>query len=178
MDSDLFFWVLARVAGLASFAALAISLLSGLALRTAILDWLGSNRALRSTHEYTAVLWVPLGGLHLLALLLDQTARVRPVDLLVPFLVPYGSIPVGLGTLSLELLAVVALSGWFRRRLSTSAWLWLHRLAYAAFALLFLHAVLGGTDFSDPVISAATWAVAAALGTLSLARLIWGRLPA
>jgi hypothetical protein len=38
--------------------------------------------------------------------------------------------------------------------------------------------VLGGTDFGDPVVAAATWAVAAVLGTLSLARLLWGRLPA
>jgi DMSO/TMAO reductase YedYZ heme-binding membrane subunit len=57
-------------------------------------------------------------------------------------------------------------------------WQWLHRLSYAGFALLFLHAVLGGTDFSDPLVSALTWSVAAALATLGLARLLWGRLPA
>jgi DMSO/TMAO reductase YedYZ heme-binding membrane subunit len=57
-------------------------------------------------------------------------------------------------------------------------WRWLHRLAYAAFALMFLHAVLGGTDFSDPAVSAITWATAAALVVLALARAAWGRLPA
>src|SRR5207247_11348923 len=88
MDSDLFFWLLARVAGLTSFLALAISLVSGLALRTAVLDWLAGNRALRSLHEFTAVIWIPLGLLHLLALLLDSTARVSPVDLVLPFRVP------------------------------------------------------------------------------------------
>ncbi len=178
MNADLFFWVLARVAGLASFAALSVSLLSGLALRTAILDWLGSNRALRSLHEFTVVLWIPLGLLHLGALLLDRTARIGPLDLVVPFRVPYGTLAIGLGTITFELLAVVAITGWLKRRIRSSLWQWLHRLSYAAFALLFLHAVLGGSDFSDPAVSALTWSVAAGLAILSGARVVRGRLPA
>ena len=58
------------------------------------------------------------------------------------------------------------------------AWMWIHRLSYLAFAMVFLHALLGGTDFSDPLVSALTWSVALALGVLSLARVVWGRLPA
>src|SRR5260370_17154284 len=85
MTTDQFFWVLARVAGLSSYAALATAMVTGIALRTAVLDWLGSNRALRSLHEYTTVLWVPLAGLHLVSLLLDTTARVGPLTLSVPF---------------------------------------------------------------------------------------------
>ena len=177
-NPDLFFWVLARVAGLSSFAALAISLLTGVALRTGVLDWLGSNRALRSLHEYTALLWLPLGGLHLVALLLDQTARVRLLDLFVPFLMPYGALPIGLGTLAFELFAVVAITGWLKRRMSNQLWQWVHRLSYLAFALLFVHALLGGTDFTDPLVSALTWSVTGLLAVLSAARLIWGRLPA
>src|SRR6202171_5469228 len=85
MTTDQFFWVLARVAGLSSYAALAIALVTGIALRTAVLDWLGSNRALRSLHEYTTVLWIPLAGLHLISLLLDSTARIGWLDLVGPF---------------------------------------------------------------------------------------------
>src|SRR5919198_5387246 len=103
MDAGLFFWLLARVAGLTSFLALAISLLTGVALRTAILDWLGNNRAPLSLHEFTALLWIPLGLLHVLALLLDPTARIAPLDLLVPFRVSYGTLAIGLGTVALEL---------------------------------------------------------------------------
>ena len=51
MTTDQFVWVLARVCGLASYASLSIALMTGIALRTAVLDWLGSNRALRSLHE-------------------------------------------------------------------------------------------------------------------------------
>ncbi len=76
MTVDQFFWMLARVAGLGSYAALAVALVTGIALRTAVLDWLGSNRALRSLHQYTTVLWVPLAVVHLAALLLDRTSRI------------------------------------------------------------------------------------------------------
>jgi sulfoxide reductase heme-binding subunit YedZ len=178
MTADQFFWVLARVAGLGSYAALAVALVTGIALRAAMLDWLGSNRALRSLHEYATVLWIPLAVLHLAALVLDHTSRVGLVDLVIPFRTSYGTLAIGLGTLAVDVLIVVTVTSWLKRRIRLDVWRWLHRLAYFAFALIFLHAVLGGTDFSDPAVSAITWSTAAALLTLSLVRALYGRLPA
>ena len=178
MNPDLFFWILARVAGLSAFAALSISLLSGLSLRTGVLDWLGSNRALRSLHEYTTLLWMPLGGLHIVALLLDQTSRVRLVDVIVPFQMPYGTLAIGLGTITFEVFLLVAITGLLKRRMNSQAWQWVHRLSYVAFGLLFVHALLGGSDFGDPAVSALAWATAGLLVVITAARVIWGRLPA
>jgi predicted ferric reductase len=178
MTTDQFLWVLARVAGLSSYAALAVALVTGIALRTAVLDWLGSNRALRALHEYTTVLWIPLAGLHLVSLLLDKTARIGLLDLLIPFHSSYASLAIGLGALSVDVLLLVTVTAFLKRRMNKELWLWMHRLAYVAFALIFLHAVLSGTDFSDPVVSAITWAAAAMLLFLALVRAIWGRLPA
>jgi len=126
MTADQFFWVLARVAGLSSYAALAIALVTGIALRTAVLDWLGSNRALRALHEYTTVLWIPLAVLHLLSLLLDTTARVGLLDLVIPFHSSYGTLAIGLGVYLLacralkvrELGALLALVSRFKARLT------------------------------------------------------------
>jgi sulfoxide reductase heme-binding subunit YedZ len=178
MTADQFFWVLARVAGLASYAALAIALVTGIALRTAVLDWLGSNRLVRSLHEYTIVLWIPLAVIHVASLLLDQTARIGLLDVFIPFHSSYGTLAIGLGSLSLDVLLVVSVTAYLKRRMRKELWLWVHRLSYGAFALAFLHAVLSGTDFSDPAVSAITWGAAAALVTLTVARLLGGRLPA
>jgi sulfoxide reductase heme-binding subunit YedZ len=178
MTTDQFLWVLARVAALASYASLALALLTGIALRSAVLDWLGSNRALRSLHDYTTVLWIPLAIVHIGALVLDQTARIGSLDVVVPFRTTYGTLAIGLGTLSVDTLLVVTVTAFFKRRMQPDLWRWLHRLAYVAFALVFLHAVLGGTDFSDPAVSAITWATAAALAVLGFSRVVWGRLPA
>lgn len=182
MNLDTFLWILGRVAGLSSFAALAIAVLTGIALRSALLDRLASNRALKTTHEFTSVLWIPLGILHIASLLLDGTARLQPWDAVVPFIAGAYDLPgrlaIGLGTLAFDLVLVVAISAWLRSRMNGTLWYWLHRLSYVAFALLFLHAVLSGTDFSDPVVSSITWSSAFALMVFSLARLLWGRLPA
>ena len=178
MTADQFFWVLARVTGLGSYAALAIALVTGIALRTAVFDWLGSNRAVRGLHEYTIVLWVPLAALHVVSLLLDTTARVGWLDVVVPFHSTYGTLAIGVRALSLDVLVAVTVAAYLKRRMSKNLWLWVHRMAYVAFALIFLHAVLSGTDFSDPAVSAITWGSAAALLTLAVARLLGGRLPA
>jgi sulfoxide reductase heme-binding subunit YedZ len=178
---DQFFWVLGRVAGLGSFAALSISLVTGVALRSGLFGALAKNRSLRATHEFTAVLWIPLGLLHVASLVLDQTARVSLLDVVVPFLADYGAggkLALGLGTIGLDLFVVVAITGWLKSRMGPRSWIWIHRLSYLAFAAMFLHAVLGGTDFSSPVVSALTWSTAFALGVLTLGRVIWGRLPA
>src|SRR3982074_2680111 len=99
MTADQLFWILARVAGLSSYAALAIALVTGIALRTAVLDWMGSNRALRALHEYTTVLWIPLAVLHILSLLLDKTARIGLLDVVIPLHSSYGVLGIGLGAL-------------------------------------------------------------------------------
>lgn len=178
MTADQFLWVLARVAGLGSYAALAIALVTGIALRSAVLDWLGSNRLVRSLHEYTIVLWIPLAIIHVASLLLDHTARMGLLDVFVPFHSSYGTLAIALGSASLDILLVVSVTAYVKRRMPKEVWLWVHRLSYGAFALAFLHAVLSGTDFSDPAVSAITWGAAAALLTLAVARLFGGRLPA
>src|SRR6202171_3538227 len=111
MTTDQLFWVLARVTGLSSYAALAVALVTGIALRTAVLDWVGTNRVLRSLHEYTTVLWIPLSVIHLGSLLLDSTARIGLLDLVVPFHAAYGTLAIGLGALAVDLMLVVTVTG-------------------------------------------------------------------
>jgi sulfoxide reductase heme-binding subunit YedZ len=178
MTGDQLLWAIARVAALSAYVALAVAVLSGIALRTAVLDWLGSNRALRSLHEFTTVLWIPLAVLHVVALVLDSTARVGVLDVFIPFRSPYGTLAIGLGSISVDLLLLVTITSFLKRRMRPGAWRWMHRLAYVGFALVFVHGLLGGTDFSDPAVSAITWAAAAALAMLAMARVFWGRLPA
>ena len=176
--NDLTFWFLARVTGLSAFAVLSLSVLSGEALRTSVLDFLANNRALRKLHDFTTPLWIPLAVAHCVALVLDQTARIRPLDLFVPFQTEYGQLPIGLGTISLDIVLVVVLTSWIRSRMNNTLWTWIHRTAYVGFVALFFHAALSGTDFDAPLVSALAWSTAAGLAILGLSRIVWGRLPA
>lgn len=174
---DFTVWLLARVLGLCSFAALSIAVLSGVALRTSVLDFLATNRALRALHDFTTPLWLPLGAGHVIALLFDRTARVSLRDVFVPFETSYGALAIGLGTVSLDIFLVVVLTSWLRRAMHQGLWRWIHRSSYLGFAALFFHSLLSGTDFGTPLVSATAWSVAACLAVLSVSRIFWGRLP-
>lgn len=167
---DLILWEIARASGLASYAALCIAVLTGLAPRTRPLGFLASNRAVRSLHDFTPWIVIPMALTHIVALALDATARVGVLDVFVPFRMSYGTLAIGLGTLSLDLLLIVLVTTWLRRHLSNGAWQLFHRLSYVGFLTMFLHAVLSGTDLTSPVISVLSWAAVIAIGYFSLER--------
>ena len=177
---DLLFWFLARITGLTAFAVLSLSVLSGEALRTSVLDFLAKNRAIRKLHDFTTPLWLPLLFAHLGALLLDRTAQIRPVDVVVPFVNPYAPylVPIGLGTIAFDIVMVVTVTSWLRSRMNNTLWMWIHRMSYVSFVAIFFHAVLSGTDFNAPLVSAIAWSTAAGLAILGVSRVVWGRLPA
>ena len=177
MDPQLFVWIVARATGVAAYIALCLSILSGIALRTSVLDFLAKNRALRSLHDFMTWVWIPLGLAHVAALLLDTTARIEPLDLVVPFQVTYAPVAIGLGTLSLDIVVLITITSWLRRRMDDRLWRWVHRSSYVAFVTLFLHALLSGTDFSSPLISSISWSAALGIGLLAVARIVFGRLP-
>lgn len=167
---DLFLWELARASGLAAYAALCIAVLSGLAPRTQALRFLATNRAVRALHDWTPWIVIPAVITHIVALILDATARISVINVLIPFTTSYGQIAIGLGTLSLDLLVVVLVTTWMRRRFSNDAWQWWHRLSYVGFVTMFLHAMLSGTDLTSPVISVLSWASAIGIGYYALER--------
>src|SRR5437868_5038991 len=153
MDPQLFVWIVARATGIAAYIALCLAILSGIALRTSVLDFLAKNRVLRSLHDFMTWVWIPLGFAHVATLLLDKTAQIAPLDLVVPFQVSYAPVAIGLGTISLDLVVLITVTSWLRRRMDDRLWRWVHRTSYVAFVTLFLHALWSGTDFSAPLIS-------------------------
>ena len=177
MDPQLFVWIVARATGVAAYIAVCLSILSGIALRTSVLDFLAKNRALRSLHDFMTWIWIPLGLTHVVALLLDTTAQIALVDVVVPFRVGYAPLAIGLGTLSLDLIVLITLTSWLRRRMDDRLWRWVHRASYPAFVALFLHGLLSGTDFSAPLISAIAWSAALGIAILAVSRILFGRLP-
>ena len=177
MDPQLFVWIVARATGVAAYIALCLSILSGLALRTSVLDFLATNRALRSLHDFMTWVWIPLGFAHVASLLLDKTAQIAPIDLIVPFQVSYAPVAIGLGTLSLDIVVLITVTSWLRRRMDDRLWRWIHRSSYVVFLTMFVHALISGTDFSSPLISSVSWSAALGIGLLAASRIVFGRLP-
>ena len=168
-------WIVARSTGTAALVALVLSVLSGMALRSGALAWLSHNRGVRAVHDLTSLLWIPLAIAHVIALLLDPYAKIGLADLLVPFLVSYGSVAIGLGTISLQLIAVVLLSTWLRSSLTHQGWIAIHRLSYVAFVAAFAHGLMAGTDLAQPVLAAMAWTAGAAVAVVAFRRVTRAR---
>jgi methionine sulfoxide reductase heme-binding subunit len=98
----------------------------------------------------------------------------------VPFVNPYAPyfLPIGLGTIAFDIIMVVTVTSWLKRRMNNALWTWIHRTSYVAFVAIFFHAVQSGTDFGAPLVSALAWSTAAALAIIGVTRIVWGRLPA
>jgi methionine sulfoxide reductase heme-binding subunit len=176
MTLDQVLWMTARVAALAAFFALAVSLITGQALRSAVFDGSVCNRDLLNLHRFLTVCWLPLVGMHVAAITLDSVAGISPLDLVIPFRVSYAPLPVGLGTLGFDLLLVVTVTSYLRAHLDPPTWRWLHRLSYVMFAVFALHGLLAGTDFSRSIVLAPAAGVVVFIAVLSLARVLFGRL--
>lgn len=176
MTIDQLLWLTSRTAALTAFFVIAAALITGQALRTSVLEgWVG-RREVVAVHGFLTVCWAPLVAIHVLAGVLDPVSRLTPVDVAIPFRVPYAAIPVGLGTLAFDILLVLAVTSYLRRRMSAATWRWLHRTSYLMFGLIFLHALLSGSDVGRPAIAAAAWATCTFMAILTLARVLVGRL--
>jgi DMSO/TMAO reductase YedYZ heme-binding membrane subunit len=173
---DQLLWLTSRAAALTAFFVLAAALLTGQALRNAMLEGVVRNRDLSNLHRFLTVCWVPFVALHVLAMTLDAVARIGPLDLVIPFRVSYAALPIGLGTIGFDLLLIVTITAYLRSHLDPTAWRWLHRLSYVMFGVFLLHALLAGTDFARPVVLAPAAGVVAFIVITSAARLAFGRM--
>jgi DMSO/TMAO reductase YedYZ heme-binding membrane subunit len=84
--------------------------------------------------------------IHIVTEILAQ--RVHVIDAVIPFLSPYRTFYIGLGTIASDLILLVVISSIFRKRFTThgKAWRWraIHYSAYLAFVFGVLHGLLGG----------------------------------
>jgi DMSO/TMAO reductase YedYZ heme-binding membrane subunit len=84
--------------------------------------------------------------IHIVTEILAQ--RVHVIDAVIPFLSPYRTFYIGLGTIASDLILLIVISSIFRKRFTahSKAWRWraIHYSSYLAFVLGVLHGLLGG----------------------------------
>ena len=165
-------WYLNRATGVVLLALLTISTALGvLALRGGSRRW--PRFALQSLHRNVSLLSCALLLAHAAAPVLDwyvnHYAPITWVDAVVPFLSRYRRLDLGLGTLALDLLAVVVLTSLARQRFGHRAWFGVHLLTYLAWGLGVVHGFLIGSDADTPWALAVT---AASVGVVTVAVLL------
>jgi methionine sulfoxide reductase heme-binding subunit len=175
-------WFLARAAGftalLAATAAVCLGATASGSSPVTRFRHRESRLQLQLAHRSAAVVTLALLGLHAVLLILDSYVDISVPGALVPFTAGYGGFAVGLGTLAMYCLVVVALSGALRGRLAGSPgatrwWRPVHALAYAVWPLSIAHGLLVGSDTG-------TWWAWTLYGgsALAVAAAVWVRLNA
>jgi len=147
-------WYTARAGGLLAFVLLTASVVLGLALsgRARLEHW--PRFAVEDVHRFAGLLAVTFVSIHVLALLLDTYVPFSPAQILVPGTASYRPLATALGVVAAELLAALALTNRYRKRLPYRFWRRAHYLSFAVWALALVHGITSGTD------SGAPWAVA------------------
>jgi methionine sulfoxide reductase heme-binding subunit len=139
-------WYVARAGGMLAYLLLSSSVVAGLLLsgRARLKHW--PRFAVEDVHRFLGILAGTFILIHGSALLVDSYLPFSLPQLLVPGTAPYRPLPVALGIVAAELLAALALTNRYRKRLPYSIWRWAHYLNFAVWALALVHGLTAGTD--------------------------------
>ena len=138
-------WLLGRGTGVATLILLTASVVLGILTAGRLTSRELPRFALTEIHRRASLAATLLLAVHLGSLWLDPQSQLRAVDLVVPFL---SRQPLwwGLGTLALDLLAVLVATSLLRKHIRYAVWRGLHWLGYAVWPVAFLHGLGSGTD--------------------------------
>lgn len=165
-------WYLMRGTGVVLQVLLTLSVVLGVAATARVGNRWWPQFATQSLHRTVSLLSVLLLVGHVATAVVHTFVDIRWWQAFVPFAGTYEPLWLGLGALSLDLLAVVVATSLVRRRLDHRLWRGIHLAAYASWAVGVVHGLGIGTD-ATTVWAGTTTAVCVGLVALAgLGRLV------
>ena len=140
-------WIAARALGVTAYLLLGLEVAIGLFLshpRNAA-EWRKTKQTL-PWHEMLTVFVGAFIALHVILLAVDPWAKVGWIGALVPGTAEFRTVPVAIGSVAMYALIFTAATAKWTRLLPSGWWLKAHRFAAVTFLLVWVHAVLVGTD--------------------------------
>lgn len=160
-------WDLSRATGLVATCIFAASIVLGILARSGRnvpgLGRFGVNQL----HRTLALTGVGLIAVHVTTLLFDPYAQLKLIDVVIPFAGTYRPFWLGLGTVAVDLLAVVVVAALLRHRVGPRVFRVTHWAVYALFPIAVFHGLGTGTDagttWSRAIVAVSVLTVAGAL---------------
>lgn len=140
------YWYLTRGTGVVALILLTLTVALGIANVKRVHTPRIPRFVIDAVHRNVALLSVAFVFVHVATSVVDGYVPIRVIDAIVPFTSAYRPFWLGLGALSLDLLAAVVITSLVRRRLGYRAWRATHWAAYASWPVALLHSVGIGTD--------------------------------
>jgi sulfoxide reductase heme-binding subunit YedZ len=166
LGSSMANWYLMRATGIVSLVLLTAVMVLGIGT---VRRWRPPNApafVTAAVHRSVSLISVVFVAVHVLTAVFDPYASVSVISTVVPFVGSGRPLWVGLGALSLDLIAALIVSSLLRRHLGARAWRSIHWLAYLSWPVAAAHSIGMGSDVGS------TWMrviVAVCFGSLGLA---------
>jgi sulfoxide reductase heme-binding subunit YedZ len=170
--SSPYLWFLSRGSGLVLLALFSVVVVLGVATRTGSAPARLPHFAVAELHRRLSLFAVVLLVVHVVTAILDPYVSIGWAATVLPFLSPYRTLAIGLGTLAVDLGAAVLVTSLVRQRLGFRAWRAVHWLAYLAWPVAFIHSLRAGNDLGVQWVSLVEWGSLAAVSVAVLARIL------
>lgn len=144
--TDEAFWALGRGNGIVALGFMTLSVALGIGARSGRPLFALPRFGVAEVHRFVGLASVLLVGVHFGLLFMDPYAKLRMIDLVVPFLGSYRPVWQGLGTVAFDLLIVVVLTSLLRHRLGLRAFRLVHWSTYLMWPIAMAHSLGNGTD--------------------------------
>ncbi|AMM32261.1 iron reductase [Sinomonas atrocyanea] len=167
-------WAIGRAGGIVSLGLFTLVLVLGIVSRSGR-PLLGLPRfSVALVHRSTALTAVVFLALHVGTLMLDPHAKLALPDVVVPFIAAWNPFWVGLGTVALDLVLALVVTGLLRQRLGQRVFRTIHWAAYGMWPIGLAHALGTGTNAVDLWFQAYAWGCAGAVACAVVWRLSAG----
>src|SRR5215469_9574224 len=164
-------WYASRATGVVSLLLLTLVVLLGILVnRQGRLPGLPSF-AVTGLHRSLSLLSVLFIAIHVVTAVIDPYVSIGLAAAVIPFVSPYEPFWLGLGAVSLDLIAALILTSLVRGRISRRVWRGIHWLAYAAWPVAFAHSVGSSPDLRSGGLLVLTIGCALAVAAAGLWRL-------
>lgn len=167
-------WYLMRATGVVALLLLTASVVLGVATSNRWAPARLPRFVTSGLHRSISLLASAYLVVHVVTAILDADASVRLVDVFVPFGAAAAPLWVGLGAISVDLLAAVVVTSLLRRRFGNRTWRAVHWCSYGAWPFALLHGIGMGSDVATPWLLGVELACIAAVGLAITWRLLAG----
>jgi DMSO/TMAO reductase YedYZ heme-binding membrane subunit len=168
-------WYASRATGVVSLILLSAVMVIGMLVnRQGRLPGL-PRFAVLGLHRNLSLLAVAFVAVHVLTAVTDSFVSISLAAIVIPFISSYEPLWLGLGAVSLDLMAAVIVTSLLRRHIGRRVWRAVHWLAYASWPVAVVHSIYSSHDMqSGPLLYLGLACIAAVLGALGW-RLIQAR---
>ena len=143
------FWYASRATGIVALLLLTAVLVLGILVnRQGRLPGL-PRFAVTDIHRNLSLLSVAFIAVHILTAVADTYVHIPLLSAVVPFASGYERLWLGLGAISLDLMAAMIVTSLLRGRLNRVVWKAVHLLAYASWPIAFAHSLGSSKDLQQ-----------------------------